>query len=389
MTTEPVTIGLVGAGFAATFHLENYRRIPGEIRIKGVASSSQEKAAAFAAEHGLDHAYESFEHLLADPEITLVDLCVPNGLHHPYTMRAAEAGKHIICEKPLTGFFSDRADASAPEMFTTAMQSADQMAAAVRAAGVIFCYAECWVYAPSIRKADSTLAQSDNTILRIVAEESHSGTHSEYAKQWRHAGGGALFHKGCHPVGGVLHLKASEGLRKYGKPVKPVSVVAQVANLTEMESFKKEEPKYLQTGWVDCEDWGSMMVTFDDGSVAQITAADTVLGGILNQMTIYSSKKVVQCNLSPNTGILTYAPEHAIMGDEYIREKVETHAGWQFVNPDEAWMNGFPHELEDFCNAVAHKREPKSGIDLAREVLRVCYGAYISAESGRRFDLPA
>ena len=50
-------------------------------------------------------------------------------------------------------------------------------------------------------------------------------------------------------------------------------------------------------------------------------------------------------------------------------------------------MNGFPHELQDFCEAIAHGRAPKSTIELGRDVMAVCYGAYVAAASGRRFDL--
>ena len=388
MSAQPLVIGLIGAGFAASFHVENYRRVPGlDIRIKGVTSQNPHSAADFARKHQLEQTYESVEALLADPEITLVDLCIPNYLHHPLTLQAAAAGKNIVCEKPLTGYFAAANSAERRQMFETALKNADEMVQSVAQNKVAFCYGENWVYAPSIQKANHTLAQSDNTILRIVAEECHSGTHSPYAKEWRYCGGGALFNKGCHPVGAALYLKYSEGLRKKGKPIKPTSVVAQVANLTRSESFVSEDEKWIQTGWQDCEDWGSMLLQFEDDSVAQLTAADIVLGGIQNLLTAYASKAVVQCNINPNTGMLTYAPEDRLLGDEYIREKLETRAGWQFTNPDEDWMNGFPHELQDFCEAIAHDRAPQSTIELGRDVMAVCYGAYVAAASGQRFDL--
>ena len=388
MSPQPVVIGMIGAGFAASFHLENYRRVPGlDIRIKGVTSRNPESAAAFARQHELEKTYSSAEELLEDPEITVVDLYIPNYLHHPLTIQAATAGKHIICEKPLTGYFGEGLKTPRPEMFEAALKSADKMVEAVGHNKVKFCYGENWIHAPSLQKADAILAQTDNTIFRIVAEESHSGTHSAYAKEWRYCGGGSLFNKGCHPVAGTLYLKYNEGLRKYGKPIKPSSVLAQVANLTQMDSFVKEDEKWVQTGWKDCEDWGSMFLKFEDDSVAQITAADIVLGGIQNLMTVYSSKAVVQCNINPNTGMLTYVPEDQVLGETYIREKVETRAGWQHTNPDEDWMNGFPHELQDFCEAIAFDREPKSTVELARDVVAVCYGAYVAAESGQRFDL--
>jgi len=272
-------------------------------------------------------------------------------------------------------------------MFEDALRAADEVVDAVTRNGVTFCYGENWVYAPSVTKANDILAESDNTILRISGEESHSGSHSEYAKEWRYSGGGSLINKGCHPLGAALYLKYCEGVRKYGSPIKPKSVTAEVANLTHIESFLAEDDKWVREGWKDCEDWSSMMITFSDDSIAQITASDMVLGGIQNIISVYSSKTVVHCNINPNTGMLTYAPSDDVMGDTYIREKVETRSGWQFTNPDEDWMNGFPHELQDFCDSISCGRQPKSTVELGRDVVAVCYGAYIAAETSKHFSL--
>jgi predicted dehydrogenase len=147
------------------------------------------------------------------------------------------------------------------------------------------------------------------------------------------------------------------------------------------------QPGYIQTGWVDVEDWGTMVVHFDDGSVAQITAADTVLGGIKNYLIVYGANAVVQANINPNTAAVAYAPAREIFGDEYISEKIETKAGWSFPAPDEDFMTGYPQEIEDFVHAVQDCREPLSGGPLARDVVATVYAAYLSAAEGRRVDL--
>ena len=109
MSTNPIVIGIIGAGFSATFHVHNYRLVPGlDVRIKGVTARSQESAAAFAKEHNLETVYPTAEALFADEEVTVVDLCVPNYLHYPLTIQAAEAGKHIICEKTADRLFWGR-----------------------------------------------------------------------------------------------------------------------------------------------------------------------------------------------------------------------------------------------------------------------------------------
>ncbi|HLH74774.1 MAG TPA: gfo/Idh/MocA family oxidoreductase, partial [Chloroflexota bacterium] len=67
-----------------------------------------------------------------------------------------------------------------------------------------------------------------------------------------------------------------------------------------------------------------------------------------------------------------------------ITEKIETKAGWTFPAPDEDWVTGYPHELQDFVECVAFDREPVSGNALARDVVAVVFAGYQSAREGRR-----
>jgi D-xylose 1-dehydrogenase (NADP+, D-xylono-1,5-lactone-forming) len=67
-----------------------------------VASRESGRAEAYAREHGLERAYGTYEALLEDPDIEAVYISLPNGLHIPWTIRALEAGKHVLCEKPFS-----------------------------------------------------------------------------------------------------------------------------------------------------------------------------------------------------------------------------------------------------------------------------------------------
>lgn len=393
MPARRVCVGIVGAGFAARLHLENYRLVHGvDVRPKGIVAPTIERARRLAGEFGLERVYPTVDDLLGDPEIDLVDLCVPNHQHVPLIVRCAAASKHAACEKPLTGFFGDgapgvggRYDRAA--MLAGALAEADRALDALARAGRRLLYAENWVYSPNIRKAARLVAASGGAILRLVGEESHGGTHSPYARQWRYSGGGSLLNKGCHPLGAALHVKYEEGRRRDGRPIRPARVVAAVASLTKTAGFLADPEPAIRAGWEDCEDWGTLCLTFDDGTVAQITAADIVLGGIQNLFSLYGARAVAHANNVPNTSVVAYAPRADAYGDEYLREKVETTAGWQFTSGDEHWMNGFPAELQDFCEAVADDREPLSGALLARDVVAVCYAAYLSAAEGRAVDL--
>lgn len=90
---------VVGTGFIGVVHVEALRRLG--VRVHGVVGSSRERAAARSLELGLPPAYESFEAMLDDPRVEVVHITSPNHLHHQQARAALQAGKHVVCEKPL------------------------------------------------------------------------------------------------------------------------------------------------------------------------------------------------------------------------------------------------------------------------------------------------
>lgn len=395
---KKVNIGMVGTGFAAAFHTEAARRVYGvDAEVVAVTSGQVENAHRFSREHGVANVYETYEAMLEDDRIDVVDLCVPTNLHLPMAQKAAEAGKHVIVEKPLTGYTAEAGHDEDELIGDTVPRQAmldyltermDEIAEVLNRSGVRFMYAENWVYAPSVAKARRMIDSGGGTIMRLQAEESHSGSHASYASHWALAGGGSLLRTGSHPVGGVLHMKQYEGLHKHGSPIRPASVVGDVGHLTKMESFLQEGEKYLKHGLMDCEDWGAVLITFDDGSVAEVVSTDVVLGGIYNRLQIFCSNGRVECNMNPNNQVVGYAPGDDSFGDEYLAEKISTRQGWVYASPDEHWQSGYYAEMQDFVEAIAHDRDPLSGWTLARDVVAVIYAAYVSAEEGRRVEVP-
>jgi len=392
---ERVRIGMIGSQFAAQLHLNNYLKLRGtKVDIIAVASKNKEHAVSFAKKFDIKDYYDDYRRILERKDIHVVDLCIPTDLHEEFSVEAAGAGKHIICEKPLTGYFGKNREeenigsaVSKKLMLKEAIRGCDRVIKAVKKSKVKFMYAENWIYAPPFTKLKSLIKVSGGTILDIRAEESHSGSHAKYSRKWKTSGGGALMRLGAHPVGGVLHLKYYEGMLKYGKPIRARSVMAEVGQHTKIESFVKEKKKYVVSEWEDVEDWGAMIINFEDNSKATVFASDTVLGGVRNTLNVYLSNAVVNVNINPHNVLEVYAPEPHIFGDEYIAEKLETKAGWNFPSPDEDWVRGYPQELEDFVDAILFDREPVSGIDLARDVIEAIYAAYASAEKGRRVEL--
>jgi predicted dehydrogenase len=392
---DPLRVAVVGSQFAARLHLSNYKPLRGsKVEIAAIASRTKAGAEATAKEFNIPEVVDDYTGLLDRRDIDVVDLCVPTDLHHEFIIQAARAGKHVICEKPLTGYFGKQRPedlvgfaVDRKTMLQEALENCSAVVKAVREAGIKFCYAENWVYAPPVAKLKNLMKVSHGTVMDVRAEESHSGSHAAYSRKWKTAGGGALLRLGAHPVSAVLHLKSYEGLLKGGKGIRLKSVTAEVGRHTRMESFQKEPKKWIVSAWEDVEDWAAMIMNFEDGSQAVISASDGVLGGVRNTMTVYLSNAVVQVNINPNDTVVAYAPAPQIFGDEYIAEKLETKAGWNFASPDEDWVRGYPQELEDFAECLLTGREPVSGLDLAIETVKAIYAAYLSAEKGMRVDL--
>jgi predicted dehydrogenase len=243
------------------------------------------------------------------------------------------------------------------------------------------------VYAPSIVKADRLAAASGGAILEMRGGECHSGSHSPYSKHWRSTGGGALLRLGAHAMGAMLYLKRQEGVRRWGRPIRPRAVVADVADLTRTPGFEAEARHYIVTGWVDVENWGTAVVTFDDGTRATVFASDAVLGGMESTLQVLLSNAHIKCNLSHTKLVEAFAPDASVFGDEYLIEKLETSAGWSPPAPDEDWAQGHRQMVQDFVSSVAEGRPPLSDGELGRDVIRLVYAAYLSAAEGRRVTL--
>ena len=397
MSSPSLGIGLIGTGFLAETRVRCYRQIAGvDAQLLGVASRTPEKTREFAERHDIEHAYDKVDGLLANPRIHVVDLCVPNLHHRPLGERSAQAGKHVICTKPLTAYVGQDLPEDATDeqissidrerMLEVAVDDARSMVDAANNAGVHLMYGENWIYAPAIRRCAELLRESGGTILEMRGWECHMGSHSPYSKVWRYTGGGALLRLGAHPLGVMIYLKREEGRNRGGSPIRPVSVTADVADLTRNASLSNDNT-FVATGWQDVENWGSAIVTFEDGSRGLVLGSDNVLGGMESKLEVYASNSHFKANLSPNDLLRAYAPRESVFGDAYLMEKVDTKSGWSTPMPNEDWTSGQAPMLEAFLRNIVENTAPESDGELGLEVTRVIYAAYHSAQSGRRVDL--
>jgi predicted dehydrogenase len=98
--TSRIQVGVIGAGFIGPAHVESMRRL-GFVDVVALAAGSQESAERKAAEMSIPKAYGSYLDLIRDPDVEVVDVASPNIHHYPAVKAALQAGKHVMCEKPL------------------------------------------------------------------------------------------------------------------------------------------------------------------------------------------------------------------------------------------------------------------------------------------------
>jgi predicted dehydrogenase len=383
-----IRVGLVGCGFVAELHMYAYKRVYGVgVQVTAVAARG-DHVLAFARKHEIPDTYRSFRELVADAEIDVVDICTPPNLHATMIVEAMQAGKHVICEKPFAGYFGREGDKQpigkhVPKalMYERVLEEMETARAAIEASGKLFMYAEDWIYAPAVTKTAEIIKATKDKILFMKGEESHSGSHAAHAAQWARTGGGSLIRMGCHPLSAVLHLKQVEA-RARGEAISVASVTGDVGNVT--ANLKPEERNYIRANPVDVEDWGTLTLTFSDGTKASVFSGDMVMGGVRNLIETYTSGGSLLANITPNTHLVSYQTNEEKLAGVYITEKVDRKTGWQFVCLEEEWTRGYLQEIQDFMECVATGRQPLSDLALAFETMKVNYAGYWAAEEGRR-----
>lgn len=371
----------MGSGFAAQFQYDALTRVnTAQVEAVGVYSPTTEHREAFARQRGI-RSYESLDRLMEEADV--IHVCTPPKTHEDVAVAALGQNKHVVIEKPLTGYFGDNTEAFDGDRFSRdvgyrrAMKSVTNILKAEAHSDGMVLYAENWVYIPAIQKEREIVEKTGAQILWMHGEESHSGSHSPYYGIWAHSGGGSLMGKGVHPVSAALYLKKVEGRSRNGRPIRPVSVSARVHAITRSPKFRDQG--YLRTSYQDIEDFAHVHITFEDDTFADLFASELVLGGTHNWLEVVGNNHRTRCNINPNNAMETYNPREEQFEDIYVVEKIGTKQGWSFTSPDEAWFHGYQHELDAFYGDIIAGRSPESDSGLAADTINVVYAGYLSA----------
>jgi predicted dehydrogenase len=186
--------GILGPGRIAP---RLVRAVAGSNRVEliAVASRDGDRAAAFAATHGIPQAFGSYEALLAAPDVDVVYIALPNHLHAEWTIRALEAGKHVLCEKPLA----------------RSVDEVDQIAAAGERSGRLAVEAFMYLHHPQILRAVELARSGALGRLELVnGTFSFFLTYPDDPRIDPGKGGGSLWDVGCYPVSLARRIAGEE-----------------------------------------------------------------------------------------------------------------------------------------------------------------------------------
>ena len=234
-------IGILGAARIAPLALVRPARVVPELEVLAVAARDEGRARRFAARHGIPRVHAGYAELLADPELDAVYNPLPNGLHCEWTIRALEAGKHVLCEKPLA--------ANADE--------ARRMVLAAEKAGRVLVEAFHWRYHPLAERMKGVVASGVLGRLRHVEASFCIPLPLPGDIRYRFdLAGGATMDAGCYPVSIVRHLAGAEP--------EVVSATARLAS-PEVDRWMRAELRFEdgRSGRITCSLFSSSLLRLE------------------------------------------------------------------------------------------------------------------------------
>jgi predicted dehydrogenase len=328
-------ITMLGAGLIGTFYTMTLLGYRARDQIKIVCAVNDEEASSFAKTWGIPRWTTSIEEAVRDPETDTVVIGIPNNLHMKAAVLAAQAGKNVLCTKPLG----------------RNAQEAIKMLEAVEKAGVFHGYLEDLVYTPKTLKAlDSVKAGALGKILWVRSRETHPGPHSDWFWNKSMSGGGAIVDMGCHCI---------EISRNFiGKDVRPVEVMCWMAT---------------QVHPIEAEDSAVGLVRYENGAIGQFEVSWTFRGGMDLRDEVSGTEGTIWLNHWLRTGFDMFT---AVGQGGYVAEKAEGDTGWLFPVGDEVNALGYVHMFKDMLDAIDDGRKPMEDFYdgyIVNAIIDACY----------------
>ena len=333
-------ITMLGTGLIGRFYTMTLHRQRGGDRVHTVFSPTEEHVRSFAEEFDIPKWTTDMEEAVNDPETDIVVVGLPNFVHKEAVLAAADAGKAVLCTKPLA-----RNAADAWEIFK-----------AVEQAGVFNGYLEDLVYTPKTLKALQFVRNGAlGRVLWVRSRETHAGPHGAWFWDAEKAGGGAIVDMGCHCI---------EIARNFvGKGNRPVEVMCWADTLVHP---------------IDAEDHGIGLVRFESGAVGQFEVSWAFRGGMDLRDEVSGTDGTIWMDHFLRTGMEMFT---AVGRGGYVSEKAEGDTGWLFPVGDEIAELGYPQMFNDQLNALDRGEEPMETFYDGYVVNAIMDACYRSADS--------
>jgi predicted dehydrogenase len=342
-----VKVGIIGSGFEADIHAESFRIMPEAAEVVAIASPTQGHAAALATKYGIPRVFSDYREMLREKDIEMVTITAPNYLHAQMTVDIANAGKHVVCEKPLC----------------MTLDEADLMIGTCKQRGVLLMYAEELYFTPKYVKAKEMADQGAfGKVYLVKQSEKHFGPHAEWFWDVERSGGGVFMDMGCHGVAFCHWFLGRPAIK---------SVYCQMDTHVHGDKTRGEDD-------VIC------VIEFANGARGLVENSWARRGGMQDRIEIHGDKGLSYADLHMGNALPTYSED----GYGYAVEKAPTTKGWTWPVFEELWNYGFPQEMRHFARCVRGAEQPQATGEDGRIVLEALYAGYQSAGTGARVSLP-
>jgi predicted dehydrogenase len=342
-----VKVGIIGSGFEADIHAESFRIMPEAAEVVAIASPTQGHAAALATKYGIPRVFSDYREMLREKDIEMVTITAPNYLHAQMTVDIANAGKHVVCEKPLC----------------MTLDEADLMIGTCKQRGVLLMYAEELYFTPKYVKAKEMADQGAfGKVYLVKQSEKHFGPHAEWFWDVERSGGGVFMDMGCHGVAFCHWFLGRPAIK---------SVYCQMDTHVHGDKTRGEDD-------VIC------VIEFANGARGLVENSWARRGGMQDRIEIHGDKGLTYADLHMGNALPTYSED----GYGYAVEKAPTTKGWTWPVFEELWNYGFPQEMRHFARCVRGAEQPQATGEDGRIVLEALYAGYQSAGTGTRVSLP-
>lgn len=342
-----VKVGIIGSQFGADIHAASFQIAPEEAEVVAVASPTPGHAEAFARRYGIPRVFKDYREMLREPDIEMITIAAPNQLHCQMTADCARAGKHVVCEKPLS----------------MTIEEAEEMIDVCRKQGVLLLYAEELFFTPKYVKAKEMADQGAfGKVYLVKQSEKHSGPHSAWFWDVDQSGGGVYMDMGCHGIAFCYWF--------LGRPA--------------IQSVYCQMGTYVHSAKTRGEDNSICIIEFANGAAGLVENSWARPGGMDDRVEIYGEGGLTYSNLHMGNALPTYSET----GYGYSVEKAPGTRGWSYPVFEELWNYGFPQEMRHFSRCVRGKEKPIATGEDGLVVMEALYAGYASAGCGAKIAFP-